>query len=226
MSTPRRDFLGWIGATAIAGSAPAMLVGAPALHPLHASPFTSMPQNGWDMSWLKRLRGRHRVVFDAPDLSEGDPILRAVVWGRQYQEVFGTELRDTARVLVLRHLGIDFAMNDSYWARFPVAQESGFLDGAGKPLKVNPVRAPRTEVPEPYRSMTLEAFQESGGIVLGCQLALTHYVVPRYVATGMSPEAALGEATRNLLPGVIMQPSGIFAVSVAQEADCTYVPVS
>jgi hypothetical protein len=226
MSTARRDFLGWIGASAIAGSAPAMLVGAPAPSPLHPSPFTVSPRNGWDMSWVSRIRGRYRAVFDAPQLSEGDPILRAVVWGKQYQEVFGTELRNTSRVLVLRHHGIEFAMNDSYWARFPVAKENGFTDAAGQPLKVNPVRAPRAEVPEPFRSMTLEAFQESGGIVLGCQLALHHYVVARYVGAGLSQEAARTEATRNLLPGVIMQPSGIFAVSVAQEADCVYVPVS
>jgi hypothetical protein len=51
-------------------------------------------------------------------------------------------------------------------------------------------------------------------------------VVARYVGAGLSQEAARTEATRNLLPGVIMQPSGIFAVSVAQEADCVYVPVS
>ena len=223
MSTARRDFLGWIGATAIAGSAPAMLVGAPVPRPL--SPLAAQP-NGWDMSWVSRIRGRYRAVFDAPALSEGDPILRAVVWGKQYQEVFGTELRNTARVLVLRHLGIDFAMNDSYWARFPVARENGFKDAAGQPLRVNPVRAPRTEVPEPYRSMTLEAFQESGGIVLACQLALLHYVVPRYVAAGLSQAEAVAEAQRNVLPGVIMQPSGIFAVSVAQDAECRYVPVS
>ena len=229
MSTPRRDFLGWIGASAIAGSAPAMVLGAP---PIGASPLTPhrrLPHassNGWDMSWVSRIRGRYRAVFDAPQLSEGDPILRAVVWGRQYQEVFGTELRNTARVLVLRHHGIHFAMNDSYWARFPVARENGFVDAAGQPLKVNPVRAPRAEVPEPFRGMTLEAFQESGGIVLACQLALNHYVVANYVSAGMSQEAAMAEAKRNVLPGVIMQPSGIFAVSVAQEADCVYVPVS
>jgi hypothetical protein len=222
MTTPRRDFLGWLGASALVGTAPAMLVGAPA----PASPSRIPAAREWDMSWVSRIRGRHRVVFDAPDLSEGDPILRAVVWGKQYQEVFGTELRNTARVLVLRHHGIHFAMNDAYWARFPVAQESGFLDATGRGLAVNPVRAPRTEVPEPFRSMTLEAFQQSGGIVLACQLALTHYVVPRYVASGLTEAAAAAAAARDVLPGVIMQPSGIFAVSVAQEADCTYVPVS
>ncbi len=222
----RREFLGWTLASAMVGATPGVLLGAPAPRPPRLGPYTDSEGNDWDMSWVSRIRGRYRAVFDAPMLSEGDPILRAVVWGRQYQELFGTELKDTARVLVLRHLGIDFAMNDSYWARFPVARENGFNDAAGQPLRVNPVRAPRTEVPEPYRNMTLEGFQASGGIVLGCQLALLHYVVPRYVATGLSQEAAVAEATRNLLPGVIMQPSGILAVSVAQEADCVYVPVS
>lgn len=223
-TTERREFLGWLGATAMVGTAPAMLVGA--LPGTAAAAAPRPASRDWDMSWMGRITARHRAVFDAPDLSEGDPLLRAVVWGRQYQEVFGVRPEDTSRVLVLRHLGIHFAMNDAYWARFPIGSETGFVDGSGKGLTVNPVLSARDEVPEPFRHMTLEAFQQSGGITLACHLALTHYVVPRYVATGMSEEQALAAAMRDLVPGVIMQPSGIFAVSVAQDAGCRYVPVS
>lgn len=221
-NTRRREFLGWLGASALVGATPSVLIGAepPTLSP--DQPHSS----DWDMSWTSKIRGRHRAVFDAPDLAEGDPILRAVVWGRQYQHVFGTRLSDTSRVLILRHLGIHFAMNDGYWARFDLGRETGFNDAAGKPLRGNPIRGNRADTPPEMRDMTLEWFQQSGGIVLACELALTHYVVPRYVAQGMSQQQAEKAAHDDLLPGIVMQPSGIFAVSVAQEHGCRYVPVS
>jgi hypothetical protein len=222
VSTPRREFLGLLGAGALASAAPSIMVGA---QPARRA--TPRGQRGpWDLSWTERLRTRYRVVFDAPDLSEGDPILRAMVWGRQYQEAFGVEPRQAARVLVLRHLAIHFAMNDRYWARFGIAAETGFNGSDGKPLALNPVRAARADVPEPYRNLTLEAFQQSGGIVLACQLALTHYVVPRYQAAGLGEAEAAEAALADMLPGIIRQPSGIFAVSVAQDHGCRYVPVS
>lgn len=222
MSTPRREFLGLLGAGALATATPAIVVGARPRHP-HSTPDA---QGEWDLSWTERLTARYRVVFDAPDLSEGDPILRAMVWGRQYQEAFGVEPERTARVLVLRHHAIHFAMRDDYWARFPVAAETGFVDGDGKPLQVNPIRAARADVPEPFRDLTLEAFQQSGGIVLACQLALTHYVAARYQATGLGAVEAAEAARVGVLPGILLQPSGIFAVSVAQDFGCRYVPVS
>jgi hypothetical protein len=42
----------------------------------------------------------------------------------------------------------------------------------------------------------------------------------------MSPAAAYEAARGDVLPGITLQPSGIFAVGVAQEAGCAMVPVS
>lgn len=225
MTTPRRDFLGWIGATALAGTAPAMLVGAPPLGTLDRVAPRRLAGT-WDMTWTRRLTGERKLVFDAPDLAEGDPLLRAHVVARQYAEVFGSAVEAQSRVLILRHNAIHFVMNDRYWDRFAIGEATGFTDGNGRGLRVNPVRTARAEVPEPFRELTLEAFQRSGGTVLACHLALQHYVAPRYAATGLSAEAALDAALADVLPGVIMQPSGVFAVAVAQEAGCAYVPVS
>ena len=66
-----------------------------------------------------------------------------------------------------------------------------------------------------------------GGIVLGCNLAFSFEVVPRFQKAGnLTPEAARAEALSHLLPGVILQPSGFFAVTRAQEAGCQFVPAS
>lgn len=224
MPTPRRDFLAALSGAAILGSLPSYLSADPA-----GQVGDALPSGGhadWDMSWMKRLTGKHKIVFDAPELEGGLPIVRANAVGMQYADVFGVPLAQVSRVLVIRHAAIHFAMNDAYWARFKVGTEAGFKGADGMALAINPVRVPHAGMPEPFRALMLQPFQASGGEVLACALALQHLVVPKYAAAGMSAEAALAAAKADALPGIIWQPSGVFAVSVAQEAGCSFVPAS
>jgi hypothetical protein len=59
--------------------------------------------------------------------------------------------------------------------------------------------------------------------VLACNLALQDCVELIKSKTGADNEAARKEAIAALVPGVILQPSGVFAAVMAQEAGCTYV---
>jgi hypothetical protein len=214
--TTRRSFLGILGAgAALPTIAPSLLRADRGPTPVSAD---------WDMSWVKKLTGSHRAVFDAPEISEGLPVVRACLWGKQYAEVYDTIPEDTNCVLVLRHHGISLAFDDSYWAKFPkVGQDAGLGDAVTR----NPVRTAYPDVPEPWRSLNLEAFRESGGIILACNLAFNLLAVPMYQeADGTSAEAATDEARKHLLPGVILMPSGFFSVSRSQEAGCQFVPAS
>ncbi|MEO5826832.1 MAG: hypothetical protein ABIR59_13160 [Gemmatimonadales bacterium] len=224
MSTPRRDFLAALSGAAILGSLPSSLSADPTGTIDDAPPVGG--RSDWDMSWMKRLTGKYKVVFDASDLEGGFPIVRANAVGMQYADVFGVPLSQVSRVLVIRHAAIHFAMNDAYWARFKVGAETKFKGADGKSLTINPVRIPHTGMPEPFRPLMLQPFQAGGGEVLACALALQHSVVPKYVEAGMSAEAALAAAKADMLPGIILQPSGVFAVSVAQDAGCSFVPAS
>jgi hypothetical protein len=214
--TSRRGFLGLVGAGAA----------LPALHTTLAHASLTPVSTDWDLSWTRKLTGKHKLVLDAPELESGIPLVRANVIGAQYAEVFGVGMSDISRVLVLRHHAIHFAMSDAYWNRFKVGTETGFTTPDGAPLAFNPVRIPRDIFPEAFRPLMLEPFQQSGGIILACNLALQHLVVPKYVAGGMAADAAYEAAKADVLPGITLQPSGIFAVGVAQEAGCALVPVS
>lgn len=226
MTTPRRDFLGWVGASALLGAAPSVLSAQPAA----ASTAPGSPPSrsaDWDMSWVDKLKGRHRGVFDAPEASEGLPLVRANLWGKQYAEVYGTRPGDTNAVLVLRHNGFAFAMDDEYWSRYEIGRQLGMKGPSGAFVTVNPVRKAWPEVPEPWRNFNLEQFQADGGIVLGCNLAFSLEVVPKYQETlKSSPEEARRVALTHILPGVTLMPSGFFALSRAQEAGCQFIPAS
>ena len=65
---------------------------------------------------------------------------------------------------------------------------------------------------------------DGGGIVLVCNVAFQQAVGRfRRADRGLSREAALDLAKAHLLPGMILQPSGIFAALRAQEAGCHYI---
>ena len=162
MTTPRRDFLGWVGASAMLTAAPSALL---AESPTDASPRALTAD--WDMTWVDRIKGRHRAVFDAPEISEGLPLARASLWSKQYAEVYGTKPADTNAVLVLRHNGIAMAMDDDFWQRFDIGKEAGIKDSSGAFVKVNPVRKAWPDRPEPWRNFNVEQFRADGGTVLG-----------------------------------------------------------
>jgi hypothetical protein len=215
--TSRRGFLGLMGAGA---ALPVLHSSLQAHEPLHSV------SADWDLTWTRKLTGKHKLVLDAPELERGLPLVRANVIGLQYSEVFGVGMPEVSRVLVLRHNAIQFVMNDAYWARFKVGADTGFTTPDGAAIGFNPVRIPRDIFPEPFRPLMLEPFQQSGGIILACNLALQHLVVPKYAATGMAAAAAYEAAKADMIPGITLQPSGIFAVGVAQESGCSLVPVS
>jgi hypothetical protein len=72
----------------------------------------------------------------------------------------------------------------------------------------------------------MQGFLASGGIVLACGWSFGG--AASYVAKGESldREAARARAKEMLIPGVILQPNGIFAALRAQEAGCSYVMAS
>ncbi len=214
----RRGFLGLVGASAALPLIPTLGSAQPNQLPV---------TEDWDMSWVNRVTGQHRAVFDAPELSNGLPLLRACLWGQQYREVYGSNTT-VSPVLVLRHTAFAYAMDDTTCDRFGLTREFNLELFSGAPASPgNPVRGARTTVPEPFRGLNLEQFQADGGIVLGCNLAFSFELVPRFQKAGtLSAEAARAEALSHLLPGVILQPSGFFAAARAQEAGCQFIPAS
>lgn len=229
MHSPRRRFLGWLGGASLAGLAtPRSAFAHPspvapsAPPPAHPAPVT----DSWDMSWVAQVSGKHRAVFDSPEPSDGAALIRAVAWCEHYKEVYGVERGDMSPVLVLRHSAIDLIMGDAYWERLEIGKQLKMKDGKGKWRRANPISRHGAPAGEQAMKYTLESFLEGGGVVLACGWAFRFVVSRIEKKDRLDAAAARARAMAEMIPGVIIQPNGIFAALRAQEAGCSYVMAS
>lgn len=228
MPNRRRDFLGWLGASTILAATGSPLGAQSAARSPGRTPSIRPVTDEWDMTWVERIGGNARAVFDSPTVSEGSALWRAVGWRKDYQDVYGTMPGDVTAVLVIRHEAIELAMDDEYWARFRVGKRLKLRDQeTGKWALANPIRAATESSPARYADFSLERFVATGGIVLACHLALLGRVAENYRKVDkLTSQESEAQARKHLLPGVILQPSGVFAVLRAQEAGCQYIVAS
>lgn len=221
----RRDFVERLatGATGavLFGAAPSALSAMSVTPPPGAT-----PAGAWDLSWTERLKGEYKVVVDSPEIDEGSGVARATVWSQGYTDAMGTKASQTSTVLVLRHAGLMLAMNSEFWAEYKIGEKRKVNDPVtNKPALRNPVMLNSKEhgTPAEYDDMALDKFIGRGNVVLGCGLAFEGVVYTVKEQDKVSQEAAKEKAMRMLVPGVILQPSGVFAVVRAQQAGCWFM---
>ena len=218
---PRRTFLGRL----LAGAAAVTV--APAIRPLHAEePEPLVNQSPWDDSWVRRITARHRQVFDAPEIAEGTVLHQARTWIQGYRDLYGTTDADHSAVLVIRHSAMPIVLPDALWDRWRLGKEFKLKDPTtGKEARRNPFlngqRGDRYALTWPDGG--LDHLLARGAIVLACHLALRRWVGRLAQDDGIERTEADARLRGMLVPGVIVQPSGIFAVTRAQEAGCQYI---
>lgn len=207
----RRDFLGLLGAGAAIPMLPPPFPTNDELRPIRAD---------YDMSWVDQVAKPHKMVFDAPSVDDGGGVWRAVLVRDEYRQTFGTFPDQIASVLVIRHTGIVMGMDHDFWADGKAGELTETKGRDGEWATRNPVGPVAEDARPGAAKYTIPGFIEAGGIVLACDLAFNNMVVRRYRTEGVSREDARAEALTHLLPGVILQPSGFFAVIRAQQAGC------
>lgn len=234
MPTTRRQFIDSLAAGAVAlGAMPAALGASPAgpLVPpavLPAEFRRDVAQEAWDTRWSERLTGKVRTVFDVPEVESGFGVWRATIWARQYEQVLGVPGRDLSTALVIRHNAIILAMQQGFWDRYGIGKARGVTHPlTGEPVTRNPALLRASDgVNAAQAGFALDRFIAGGGIALACDLALQD-LVALIQQTDSVPEAqATTQARQWLVPGVILQPSGVFAVLRAQQAGALYIRAS
>ena len=221
----RRDFVGRVAAGALLAGLPLPIDAS--VRALSQTRTTSAQE--WDLSWVKRLTGKYRAIFDVPEIDSGYGVWRASIWGTQYMEVLGAKPNELSTVLVLRHNGIQLAMQQAYWDKYGIGKEKNVLHPVTQQgTDRNPalLSSTRNEVPAMFDDAALDKFIGRGGIALACNLALQDVVEAIQKRDNLSEADARKQAIGFMVPGVVLQPSGVFAALHAQDAGCKYIRAS
>jgi hypothetical protein len=225
MDATRRDFLGKVTAGAAAFSAMPIALALTAC----AAEGSNQAAGEFDLTWPGKLTGKHKSVFDMAEIESGYGLWRGNAWAGQVQQYQSAAPTDVSLAIILRHNAIALAMDQAFWDKYGVGKMKSVTHPmTQQPTDKNPVLLGAADgVPAPFDAAALPKQQERGVVFLGCNLAFNLDIVPIVVAADkVSEEEARKTALTHLLPGVLLQPSGVFAATAAQEAGCTYVKAS
>jgi intracellular sulfur oxidation DsrE/DsrF family protein len=166
-------------------------------------------------AWFGKIKGKHRMVFDAPEPNSG----MVAIWPRVYLNTMdATWPGQSSAVVILRHAALPLAMGDALWAKYSLGEMFGVKDG-DVPAKRNPY-ATITGLPIP--GLGIAELLKAGVLVGACDVALTIYSSGAAKKMGLDPETVKKEWIAGLLPGVQVVPSGVLGVARAQELGCAY----
>ena len=218
LNTHRRGFLGTVAAAAAAGLA--------TLTPLRAAaeptPRRREPPSGAAdpafEAWLNRVTGKHKMVFDAPEVNGGMAVIWPRVWLNGNNDNYGTTDAENSGVVILRHAAIPLAMQDALWAKYKFGEMFSLKDG-DLPATRNIFAKP---LPLPLPGTGVEQLLAKGVLFGVCDVALTIYSGAVAQKMGMDAAAVKAEWVAGLIPGVQVVPSGVLAVSRTQEKGCGY----
>jgi intracellular sulfur oxidation DsrE/DsrF family protein len=213
VTTPRRGFLGTMAAAAAAGLA--------SLTPLRLEAKERTGTSGADAAfeaWLNKIAGKHKMVFDAPEVNDGFGVIWPRIWLNGNNDNYGTKDADNSGVVILRHASIPLAMKDELWTKYPLGDFFSIKEGTAPATrnifaKVMPLPLPGTGV---------EALLASGVQIGVCNVALTVYSAMLGQKIGKDGAAIKADWVAGLIPGVQIVPSGVLAVARAQEKGCGY----
>src|SRR5438034_2580176 len=116
----RRGLLARLAATAAAGVAGLTPLRLEAQPPVH-EPMLGGADPSFE-TWLNRITGKHKMIFDAPEANGGMPVIWPRVWLNGNNENYGTKDADNSAVIVLRHSAIPIAMQDALWAKYKLGE--------------------------------------------------------------------------------------------------------
>ena len=235
MSTDRREFLQRLTVGSVAfGALPASL-GATESNPSMSTfnEFAALTQPPttptFDATWTQKLTGKYKAVFDVPIISGGSGVWRAGLWFNHYRDVLKAQPADLSAVVVIRHEAIPLIMNHEFWETYDVAKESKVRHPmTDQKTRRNPVlmTAEDDQLPAMFANLTLNKQMERGAVVLACNMAFTGMVALVTKQDKLKGAEARAKAISMITPGVILQPNGIFGVTLAQHNGCAFVAAS
>jgi intracellular sulfur oxidation DsrE/DsrF family protein len=210
----RRAFMGTLaaGATGLFSAIPQLSYADP----------THLSMAGDADEWFNKVKGKHRIAYDATEPNEGFPIAWAAVFYMTNNKT-GTPDNELTAVVVLRHNGAVLAMQDNIWEKYKFGENFKVNDPVSNlPATTNPFNVPKSEFWTTHGIDGIRKLTERGVMFCVCDIALTVMSGFMGPAMNMKPEDVKQEWVNGLLPGIQIVPSGVWALGRAQEKGCAY----
>jgi intracellular sulfur oxidation DsrE/DsrF family protein len=212
----RRGFIG----TIVAGAAAASLARIPSA----VAEGMDIPIAGSEAfdAALKKISGRkYKQVFDAPRPNDSLAVIWSWAFLHTYNKLKVTD-ENVGCFVIFRHEAIPFAMKDEVWAKYKLGEVFKIDDKITKAPSVRNVVTNIKPDDLPIPDMAMENTQARGVLYGVCDLAMTVYSMKIAAGANLKPEDVKKDMVDGLLPGVVVLPSGIYAVNRAQSAGLTY----
>ncbi len=221
-TTNRRRFLGSLASGAAAVS---LATFTPSLN-LHAEGNAVSDTDDNPDAWFNKIKGKHRIVFDATRPHEVMPF----AWPRVFlmtNAATGTPEKDCSVVVVLRHDAIPYAFEDRLWEKYKFGETFKADDPKTKaPAVRNPFWKPQKgdfQLPGIGElQIGINELQANGVMFCVCNAAMTLYSAVKAGMMKLEAADVLNDWKAGLLPGIQIVPSGVWALGRAQEHGCQY----
>lgn len=237
LTTHRRGFIGMLasgaaalGLTAVASQLQAAVPSSPVLQ----DDALTGSKSAADL-WFNKLKGKHRIVYDAPHPHEIFPFAWPAVF-LMTNESTGSPASDCGVVVVLRHSAICYAMTDPMWSKYNFAEvfQAGHVGDAFQAMDAKTA----TKTRNPFWNTKLGDFkvpgigavdigiknlQSQGVMFCVCGAAMTVYANALSGGVKAKADEILKDWNDHLIPGIQVVPSGVWALGRAQEHKCGYI---
>ena len=224
VSSARRSFLGRLigGAVALTtlGATPRLLGasgradGADTAHP------------GDD--WMRELKGKHRTVFDMSAHKNGKPLSQAKNYLDAWRDAFKVPERDINLVFGIHGEAIPLVLTDALWTRYKLGEQYEITDGGTKSAAIRNVFASANAVAGGLvtAEQSVEGLQQRGVRFVVCQNTING-ASKKLSAAGLgSADEIKAAITGGMLPGVMIVPAMVVALTQLQEHGLKYTKIA
>jgi intracellular sulfur oxidation DsrE/DsrF family protein len=221
-AVPRRGFV----ARLVSGAAALATVGAGGAPHLSGAETRRVPVPADD--WMASLTGKHRTVFDLSSHRGGKPLAQAKNYLDAWRDAFQMPERDVNLVIGVHGDGFPIVAGDALWTRYRLGEQYEVTDGETKGPAVRNVFSTAHAAPSGLVSVeqSIEALQRRGVRFIVCNNTIAG-ATRRLAAAGLGGGDEIRAAlVAGLLPGVIVVPAMVVALTQLQERGLSYTKIS
>jgi intracellular sulfur oxidation DsrE/DsrF family protein len=173
--------------------------------------------------WLNSLKGKNvPVVYDMHEQKD----FWAGIWSNIYLAT-NSDVKNVGVAIVMRHGGFPFALNDAMFEKYKLGEFFNIIDkNTGKPSIRNMYYEPAgKDYPLPGLD-GIKGLQKKGVAICVCNMALKVYSGFIAKNLGLPEEEVYNDFVKNILPGIQLVPSGVWALGRLQQAPLNYAYIN